>query len=72
MSKDYSDIQLPPPGVALRLPPKNKRELTADEAYQQVRRHLKDDEGGEGTVSVQMKAQIKSSRAEQSSVRAAS
>jgi len=38
------------------MPPPNLRESTYEEVYQQVRRHLKDDEDGE--MSVQMKAQI--------------
>lgn len=56
MPFDPASIQLPPPGVETRMPPKNRRELSYEEAYQQVRRHLKDDEAG--TMSVQMKAQI--------------
>jgi len=56
MSFDPSKIQLPPPGCELRMPPPNLRESTYEEVYQQVRRHLKDDEDGE--MSVQMKAQI--------------
>ena len=38
------------------MPPLNRREMSYEEVYQQVRRHLKDDEAG--TMSVQMKAQI--------------
>ncbi|HBJ82348.1 MAG TPA: hypothetical protein DDZ88_00405 [Verrucomicrobiales bacterium] len=56
MSFDPAAIQLPPPGLKTRMPPKNRRELSYEEKYQQVRRHLKDDEGE--TMSVQMKAQI--------------
>ncbi len=56
MPLDTTSIQLPPPGAKLRLPPKNARVKTYEEVYQQVRRHLRDDEGGE--MSVQMKAQI--------------
>lgn len=56
MSIDPSQIQLPPPGAKLRLPPKNRRELSYEEKYQQVRRHLRDDKDGE--MSVQMKAQV--------------
>lgn len=58
MPLDPSSIQLPPPGVQLRLPPKNVRELSYEEAYQQVRRHLKDD-GEQATMSVQMKTQVR-------------
>jgi hypothetical protein len=61
MSFDPSTVQLPPLGCELRVPPPNKRELPFEEVYQQVRRHLKDDV--EGTMSVQMKAQINSSHA---------
>jgi len=56
MSFDPSAIQLPPPGLETRMPPLNRREMSYEEVYQQVRRHLKDDEAG--TMSVQMKAQI--------------
>jgi hypothetical protein len=56
MPFDPTTIQLPPPGLKTRMPPKNRRELSYEEVYQQVRRHLKDDAGG--TMSVQMKAQI--------------
>jgi hypothetical protein len=56
MTDDLSNIQLPPPGAKLRLPPPNERELSYEEKYQQVRRHLRDDE--EGGMSVQMKAQL--------------
>lgn len=56
MSFDPSSIQLPPPGAKLRLPPPNRRELSYEEKYQQVRRHLRDDE--DGAMSVQMKAQV--------------
>ncbi|MDP1589846.1 MAG: hypothetical protein Q8M07_18990 [Prosthecobacter sp.] len=61
MPFDPATIPLPPPGLKTRMPPKNRRELTYEEVYQQVRRHLKDDEGG--TMSVQMKAQINGSHA---------
>jgi hypothetical protein len=61
MSFDPAQIQLPPPGAKLRLPPKNRRELSYEEKYQQLRRHLCDDEGG--AMSVQMKAQINGSHA---------
>lgn len=43
------------------MPPKNRREMSFEEVYQQVRRHLKDDVAG--TMSVQMKAQINGSHA---------
>lgn len=43
MSFDPSQIQLPPRGVTLRLPPKNGRRPTYDEVYQIVRRHLGDE-----------------------------
>lgn len=56
MPFDSVIIQLPPPGVETRMPPKNRRELSYEEKYQQVRRHLKD--GDAGTMSVQMTAQI--------------
>jgi hypothetical protein len=56
MSFDPSTIQLPPPGAKLRLPPPNRRELSYEEKYLQVRRHLRDDE--DGAMSVQMKAQV--------------
>ncbi|MBE7498283.1 MAG: hypothetical protein HS117_25375 [Verrucomicrobiaceae bacterium] len=56
MSFDPSSIQLPPPGAKLRLPPPNRRELSYEEKYQQVRQHLRDDE--DGAMSVQMKAQV--------------
>ena len=58
MPADLASIQLPPPGVQLRLPPKNLRELSYEEAYQQLRRNLKDDEA-EATMSVQMKTQVR-------------
>jgi hypothetical protein len=61
MSFDPSTVQLPPLGCELRVPPPNKRELSYEEKYQQVRRHLKDDEAG--TMSVQMKAQINGNHA---------
>ena len=61
MSFDPATIQLPPLGVETRMPPKNRRELSFEEVYQQVRRHLKDDVAG--TMSVQMKAQINGSHA---------
>jgi len=62
MSFDPATVQLPPPGCKTRIPPKNRRELSYEEKYQQVRRHLKDDEEA-GTMSVQMKAQINGSHA---------
>lgn len=58
MPLDVKSIELPPPGVRLRLPPKNLRELGYEEKYQQVRRHLKDD-GPEAAMSVQMKSQVR-------------
>lgn len=61
MSFDPAAIQLPPPGVETRMPPKNRRELSYEEKYQQVRLHLKD--GDAGTMSVQMIAQINGSHA---------
>jgi hypothetical protein len=63
MSVDVSSIQLPPPGVQLRLPPQTGRKLSYEEAYAQVRRHLKDD-GGQATMSVQMKSQVQAIHAE--------
>jgi len=62
MTFDPSQIQLPPPGAKLRLPPKNRQEMSYEQVYQQVRRHLRDDEGGE--MSVQMKAQISQNHAQ--------
>lgn len=62
MSFDPATIQLPPKGCETRIPPKNRRELSYEEVYQQVRRHLKDDEAG--TMSVQMKAQINGTHAD--------
>lgn len=59
MSFDPFAVQLPPPGVELRLPPPNRRELSYEEVYQQVRRHLRDDD--DGAMSVQMKAQVHAS-----------
>ena len=50
MPADLSTIQLPPHGAKLRLPPPNDRELSYEEKYQQVRRHLRDDD--EGGMSV--------------------
>ena len=61
MSFDPAAIQLPPLGVETRMPPQNRRELSYEEKYQQVRLHLKD--GDAGTMSVQMKAQINGSHA---------
>ena len=61
MSFDPAAIQLPPLGVETRMPPQNRREMSFEEVYQQVRRHLKDDVAG--TMSVQMKAQINGSHA---------
>ena len=49
------------------MPPPNRRELSYEEKYQQVRRHLKDDEGG--AMSVQMKAQTSGSHAHATRVR---
>jgi hypothetical protein len=63
MPLDVASIQLPPPDVTLRLPPKNLRELSYEEKYQQLRRHLKDDVA-EATMSVQMKFQVRASHAE--------
>ena len=71
MSFDPSKVQLPPPGVELRLPPPNLRELSAEEKYQQVRRQLKDDESSADAMSVQMKTQVRQARAHASSVRVA-
>jgi len=68
MPVDVASIELPPPGVKLRLPPKNIRELGYEEKYQQVRRHLKDD-GAEATMSVQMKSQVSIAHAEPVRVR---
>lgn len=62
MTIDPSQIQLPPPGAKLRLPPPNQREMSYEEVYQQIRRHLRDDEGG--PMSVQMKAQVHERHAE--------
>ncbi len=71
MSFDPSKIQLPPPDAELRLPPPNVRELSAEEKYQQVRRHLKDDESSADKMSVQMKTQVRLTHAHTSTVRAA-
>lgn len=43
MAFDPSQIQLPPRGVKLRLPPKNGHRPTYFEVYQIVRRHLGDE-----------------------------
>lgn len=43
MAFDPSQIQLPPRGVTLRLPPKNGQRPTYAEVYQIVRRHLGDE-----------------------------
>jgi hypothetical protein len=64
MSFDPTKVKLPPDGAVLRLPPKNKRVLTSDEVYAQVRRHLKDGDGDASTMSVQMKHQTKAGRAQ--------
>jgi hypothetical protein len=61
MPYDISSIQLPPPGAKLRLPPTSS--TTYEEAYAQVRRHLKDD-GKQATMSVQMKSQVQAIHAE--------
>ena len=71
MSFDPSKVQLPPPDAELRLPPPNLRQLSADEVYQQVRRHLKDDTSSSDRMSVQMKTQVKLVHAHASPVRAA-
>ena len=63
MLLDVASIELPPPGVELRLPPKNLRELGYEEKYQQLRRHLKDDGSG-AAMSVQMKYQVSAVHAE--------
>jgi hypothetical protein len=67
MSFDPSQIQLPPPGAKLRMPPKNRRELSYEEVYQQVRRHLRDDE--DGAMSVQMKSQVEARHAQPERIR---
>lgn len=43
MAFDPSQIQLPPRGAKLRLPPKNGRRPTYAEVYQIARRHLGDE-----------------------------
>jgi hypothetical protein len=63
MSANDSLPQLPPPGVQLRLPPQTGRKLSYEEAYAQVRRHLKDD-GAQAAMSVQMKSQVQAVHAE--------
>ena len=64
MSVDLSKIQLPPPGVKLRIPPPSGKKLGYEEVYAQVRRHLKDD-GNQAAMSVQMKSQVRAVHAEQ-------
>jgi hypothetical protein len=63
MPIDLSQIQLPPPGAKLRIPPPSPKPLSFEEAYAQVRRHLKDD-GNQATMSVQMKSQVLAVHAE--------
>lgn len=54
MAFDPSQIQLPPHGAKLRLPPKNVRRPTYAEVYQIVRRHLHEEEVGTSlTVHIQ-------------------
>ncbi len=63
LKKGYSEhvamntekINVRPAGVELRMPPTNKRELTHEEALDQVRRHL-GEEKFVGEKSVQMRA----------------
>jgi hypothetical protein len=62
MTIEPSQIQLPPPGANLRLPPPSRGEMSYEEVYQQVRRHLRDDE--DGGMSVQMKSQVQERHAE--------
>lgn len=61
IASEFPSIQLPPPGVKLRLPPKSN--TTYEEAYAQVRRHLKDD-GQQAAMSVQMQSQVRAIHAE--------
>lgn len=63
MSSDDTSIQLPPPGVQLRLPPQSGRKMGYEEKYAQIRRHLKDD-GGSAKMSIQMKSQVQAIHAE--------
>jgi hypothetical protein len=63
MSIDLSQVQLPPPGANLRIPPPSPKPLSYEEAYAQVRRHLKDD-GNHAMMSVQMKSQVQAIHAE--------
>lgn len=55
MAFDASQIQLPPRGVTLRLPPKNRRRPTYAEVYQITRRHLGDESANlqEGKLQIQ-------------------
>lgn len=69
MPVDLNDFPLPPPGAKLRVPP--SRPVTYEEAYQQVRRQLKDDGSNESSMSVQMKAQVRSTHADSLKLRTA-
>ena len=53
MAFDPSQIQLPPRGAKLRLPPKNVSKPTYAEVYQMVRRHLSEDVPPKMTMHVQ-------------------
>ena len=54
MAFDPSQIQLPPHGTKLRLPPKILRQPTYAEVCQIVRRHLNEEEAESGlTVHIQ-------------------
>lgn len=53
MAFDPSQIQLPPRGAKLRLPPDNLRKPTYAEVYQIVRRHLHEEMNPNLTVHCQ-------------------
>ncbi len=61
-------INLRPEGIDLRLPPENKRELTHEEALQQVRRHL-GEEKFVGEKSMHMRGKYAVSHVESNLVR---
>lgn len=52
MAFDPSQIQLPPRGAKLRLPPKSMRKPTYAEVYQMVRRHLSEEAAPKMTTHV--------------------